>query len=268
MIIGGIFGAGNYGMCGRAYGPRFLWMWPNARISVMGGEQAANVLATVRRDAFQAQGKDWPTEAEEAFKAPIRRAVRDAGPSLLRHRAAVGRWRNRSRRHAPGAGAGLSAALNAPIEEPASACSGCRPPARRSSDVYQTLEVERSNGVATLWLNRPEVHNAFNETVIAELTRAFASSMKMRRCAWWCWLAGAKAFRAGADLNWMKRAAAYSLEENLRDARALADMLKTLRVSVEADARARSRSGDCGRHGTGLSLRHCDCVEPGRLCDL
>jgi 3-methylcrotonyl-CoA carboxylase beta subunit len=72
VIIGGSFGAGNYGMCGRAYDPRFLWMWPNARISVMGGEQAASVLATVRRDGFEARGEEWSTEDEEAFKAPIR----------------------------------------------------------------------------------------------------------------------------------------------------------------------------------------------------
>jgi len=72
IIIGGSFGAGNYGMCGRAYSPRFLFMWPNARISVMGGEQAANVLATVRRDGLEAQGKQWSAEEEEAFKAPIR----------------------------------------------------------------------------------------------------------------------------------------------------------------------------------------------------
>jgi 3-methylcrotonyl-CoA carboxylase beta subunit len=72
VIIGGSFGAGNYGMCGRAYSPRMLWMWPNARISVMGGEQAASVLATVRRDGIEAKGGQWSGEQEEAFKAPIR----------------------------------------------------------------------------------------------------------------------------------------------------------------------------------------------------
>ena len=72
VIIGGSFGAGNYGMCGRAYSPRFLWMWPNARISVMGGEQAANVLARVRRDALEAKGDTWSAEEEAAFTAPIR----------------------------------------------------------------------------------------------------------------------------------------------------------------------------------------------------
>ncbi len=72
VLIGGSFGAGNYGMCGRAYGPRFLFAWPNSRISVMGGEQAASVLATVRRDAMEAKGGAWSVEDEARFKAPIR----------------------------------------------------------------------------------------------------------------------------------------------------------------------------------------------------
>ena len=71
VILGGSFGAGNYGMCGRAYSPRFLWMWPNARISVMGGEQAASVLATVKRDGIEAKGGQWSAADEAAFKAPI-----------------------------------------------------------------------------------------------------------------------------------------------------------------------------------------------------
>ncbi len=71
VIIGGSFGAGNYGMCGRAYSPRQLWMWPNARISVMGGEQAASVLATVRREGLEARGKSMSEEEEAAFKQPI-----------------------------------------------------------------------------------------------------------------------------------------------------------------------------------------------------
>lgn len=79
IIIGGSFGAGNYGMCGRAYSPRFLWMWPNARISVMGGEQAASVLATVKRDGIEAKGGQWSAQEEEAFKAPIRQQYEDQG---------------------------------------------------------------------------------------------------------------------------------------------------------------------------------------------
>jgi 3-methylcrotonyl-CoA carboxylase beta subunit len=79
VLIGGSFGAGNYGMCGRAYSPRLLWMWPNARISVMGGEQAASVLATVRRDGLEAQGKEWPKDEEEKFKAPIRQQYETQG---------------------------------------------------------------------------------------------------------------------------------------------------------------------------------------------
>ena len=72
LIVGGSYGAGNYGMCGRAYWPRFLFTWPNARISVMGGEQAASVLATVKRDNIEAEGKSWSADEEEEFKEPIR----------------------------------------------------------------------------------------------------------------------------------------------------------------------------------------------------
>ncbi|MBT7583269.1 MAG: methylcrotonoyl-CoA carboxylase, partial [Kordiimonadaceae bacterium] len=71
VIIGGSFGAGNYGMCGRAYDPRFLWMWPNARISVMGGEQAAGVLATIKRDGIERQDEKWSEGEEADFKKPI-----------------------------------------------------------------------------------------------------------------------------------------------------------------------------------------------------
>ncbi|GHH32668.1 carboxyl transferase domain-containing protein [Streptomyces candidus] len=72
VVVGGSYGAGNYSMCGRAYSPRFLWMWPNAKISVMGGEQAASVLATVKRDQIEGRGEQWPADAEEEFKDPIR----------------------------------------------------------------------------------------------------------------------------------------------------------------------------------------------------
>ncbi|MDE2070726.1 MAG: methylcrotonoyl-CoA carboxylase [Gammaproteobacteria bacterium] len=79
VLIGGSFGAGNYAMCGRAYGARFLWMWPNARISVMGGEQAASVLATVKRDGIEAKGGKWSTAEEEGFKAPLREQYESQG---------------------------------------------------------------------------------------------------------------------------------------------------------------------------------------------
>ena len=114
VIIGGSFGAGNYGMCGRAYSPRFLWMWPNARISVMGGEQAASVLATVKRDQLEGAGKTWSTDEEEAFKAPLREQYERQGHPYY----ATGRlWDDGvidpadTRRVL---GLGLSAALNAP----------------------------------------------------------------------------------------------------------------------------------------------------------
>ena len=79
VVIGGSYGAGNYGMCGRAYSPRFLYMWPNSRISVMGGEQASSVLATVKRDGMEARGESWSADEEEAFKAPIRSQYEEEG---------------------------------------------------------------------------------------------------------------------------------------------------------------------------------------------
>lgn len=115
MVIGGSFGAGNYGMCGRAFGPRFLWMWPNARISVMGGEQAASVLATVKRDGIEAKGGQWAAEEEERFKAPIRQQYEDQGHPYY---ATARLWDDgvidpaQARRTL---GLSLAAALNAPI---------------------------------------------------------------------------------------------------------------------------------------------------------
>jgi len=79
VVIGGSFGAGNYSMCGRAFSPRFLFMWPNARISVMGGDQAAAVLATVRRDQLEGRGETWSEMDEESFKAPLRQQYEDQG---------------------------------------------------------------------------------------------------------------------------------------------------------------------------------------------
>jgi 3-methylcrotonyl-CoA carboxylase beta subunit len=117
IIIGGSFGAGNYGMCGRAYSPRFLWMWPNARISVMGGEQAASVLATVRRDGIETKGGQWSAEEEEAFKAPIRQQYEEQGHPYY---ATARLWDDGvidpadTRRVLA---LGLSAALNAPVED-------------------------------------------------------------------------------------------------------------------------------------------------------
>ena len=118
VVIGGSFGAGNYAMCGRAYSPRFLWMWPNARISVMGGEQAATVLATIRRDAKEKRGEDWPAEDEEAFKQPIREQYEAQGHPTY---ASARLWDDGVIDPADTRRAlalGLSAALNAP-EEPA-----------------------------------------------------------------------------------------------------------------------------------------------------
>ncbi len=117
VLVGGSFGAGNYGMCGRAYSPRLLWMWPNARISVMGGEHAASVLATLRRDGLEAGGKTWSAEEEEAFKGPIRDQYETQGHPYY---ATARLWDDgvidpaQTRQVLSLA---LSAALNAPIEK-------------------------------------------------------------------------------------------------------------------------------------------------------
>jgi len=117
VIIGGSFGAGNYAMCGRAYGARFLWTWPNARISVMGGEQAASVLATVKRDGLEAAGKEWSADEEEQFKAPIRDKYEDQGHPYY---ATARLWDDGvidpvdTRRVL---GLAIAASLNAPIEK-------------------------------------------------------------------------------------------------------------------------------------------------------
>ena len=117
IIIGGSFGAGNYGMCGRAYSPRFLWMWPNARISVMGGEQAAGVLATVKGDGMEARGETWSDGEEEAFKKPIEEQYEEQGHPYY---ASARLWDDGvidpadTRRVL---GLAMSASLNAPVEE-------------------------------------------------------------------------------------------------------------------------------------------------------
>jgi 3-methylcrotonyl-CoA carboxylase beta subunit len=117
VIVGGSFGAGNYGMCGRAYGPRFLWMWPNARIAVMGGEQAAGVLATVRRAAIEGRGGAWSAEEEATFKQPVLDQFEAQSHPLY---ASARLWDDgiidpRTTRDV--VALSLRAALNAPVEE-------------------------------------------------------------------------------------------------------------------------------------------------------
>ncbi|ABE55526.1 Propionyl-CoA carboxylase [Shewanella denitrificans OS217] len=117
VIIGGSYGAGNYGMCGRAFEPTMMWMWPNARISVMGGEQAAGVLATVRRDGLARKGQDWSKEEEQAFRAPIVAQYDKEGHP---YHASARLWDDGIIDPAQTrdvVGLALSAALNAPIED-------------------------------------------------------------------------------------------------------------------------------------------------------
>jgi acetyl-CoA carboxylase carboxyltransferase component len=118
VIIGGSFGAGNYGMCGRAYSPRFLWMWPNARISVMGGEQAAGVLTTVKRDQLAREGKQLSAEEERAIADPVLQKYESEGSPYY---STARLWDDgiidpaETRNYL---GLALSISYNAPIEEP------------------------------------------------------------------------------------------------------------------------------------------------------
>ena len=117
LIIGGSFGAGNYAMCGRSYSPRFLWTWPNSRISVMGGQQAAGVLATVKRDGIERDGGTWSEDEEAAFKQPVINQFEAEGHPLF---ASARLWDDgiiNPRKTRDILGLSLSAALNAPIPE-------------------------------------------------------------------------------------------------------------------------------------------------------
>ena len=117
VIVGGSYGAGNYGMCGRAYDPRFLWTWPNARISVMGGEQAADVLAAVRQAGIERGGERWPEREREAFRRPLLEQFEHQSRALY---ASSRLWDDGivdPRRTRDVLGLSLSAALNAPIPE-------------------------------------------------------------------------------------------------------------------------------------------------------
>ena len=164
VLIGGSFGAGNYGMCGRAYDPRLLWMWPNARISVMGAEQAAGVLTTVKREQMLREGREFTAIDEDDIRRPDPREVRARGLAVLRDGPAVGRWH-------PGAGEDAGGARARAVGRLQRAHS--RRPLRRLPHVamaYQFLLTRRDGPVEYLTLNRPEVRNAFNEAMIGELT--------------------------------------------------------------------------------------------------
>ena len=111
MVVGGSFGAGNYGMCGRAYSPNFLYLWPNAKTGVMGGEQAANVLATVQRDNLEAKGKTWSRKMRKAFKQPILDKYDKESHAFYGSAEVVGRWCHRPGGHTEGLGLSFATTL-------------------------------------------------------------------------------------------------------------------------------------------------------------
>ena len=173
VVIGGSYGAGNYGMCGRAFGPRLLFMWPNARISVMGARQAAETLLTVRLDALRARGEDLDEQARAAFTKPILERYEEESDASYSTRAPVGRRRDRSRGDPARAGARPRRGAHArPSPSRASASSAC-----------ERARLERDGGVARVWLDRPERRNAFDAALIAALHEAFSAFAGRRRPA-------------------------------------------------------------------------------------
>ena len=253
VIIGGSFGAGNYGMCGRAYEPRFLWMWPNARISVMGGEQAAGVLATVKREQLAREQHDAVGRRGAADSPADSRQVRVGRLAVLLHRAPLGRRDSRPGGDAQHARPGAARrASTRPIPPPKfGVFADCACAVRHSS-------LTRRDGVVEyLTLNRPDVRNAFNETMIAELT-AWAASINADDDVRVAVIAGAgKVFSAGADITWMANALNYTHDENVQDANAAARMfaaLDTLPIPLVGRVHGAALGG-----GAGLSAV-CDVV--------
>jgi 3-methylcrotonyl-CoA carboxylase beta subunit len=198
VLIGGSFGAGNYGMCGRAYSPRFLFTWPNSRISVMGGEQAASVLSTVKRDGG-GQGRDLGGRGRGSLQGPDPRPLRGRGRPLPRHGAAVGR-----RDHRPGPDPRRAG----PGDQRQPECPDPRDHLRRLPDVSRLKGQAMTNpiadpivevpdtdamtplvhldstpgGAVTVWINRPAKKNAFDAATIAACTRPSRPCTGPRAC--------------------------------------------------------------------------------------
>ena len=248
VVIGGSYGAGNYGMCGRAFGPRFLFMWPNARIAVMGPRQAAETLLTVRLDALRARGEEMDEAAREAFVQPIVERYEHRERRQLLERAPVGRRRDRAARHAARARA-----------RPGRRRARAHPRAalRRLPDV-SGLAIERDGGVARVWLDRPERRNAFDAELIEAVHEAFASfaaddSPARRRAGW----TGRRRSAPGADLDWMRASAELTHERNVADAERAAAMFAAV-DSCPVPVVARVHGAALGG-GTGLACC-CDIV--------
>ena len=223
--------------------PRLLAALPvglaQRRISVMGGEQAARVLAQVRREALAARGQEWPEAEEKALDRRDPRAVRAPGTPLLRERPALGRRRDRPRRHQdrPRARAHRPR-CGRRSSPPPSASSGCERPTRKSAPrerrpdekgILTAVVLQRAaDGVARVTLARPERHNAFDDAIVGELRAALEDVAEDPAVRVVVLAAEGRSFSAGADLGWMRRMADAGEAEALADALALAALLRRL----------------------------------------
>ena len=230
IIIGGSFGAGNYGMCGRAYEPRQLYMWPSARISVMGGQQAASVLLQVRLDNLERQGKTMSHE-ERGSSRTDRRYEREGSPYFSTARI----WDDGIIDPVDTRlvlGLGLDAASRGPERLPRSACSGCEQ--NDSHGQLSTVLVSIESSIATVTLNRPEVHNAFNAGIVSELMNAFRNTAGDESIRVIVLRGNGESFCAGANVNWMRGSLNLSREENVEDARRMSDMFAAIDEAPQA----------------------------------
>jgi hypothetical protein len=236
VIIGGSFGAGNYAMCGRAYAPRFLWMWPNARISVMGGDQAANVLATVRRDQLVSAGQPWDAEAEEELKRPVR--------EQYEHRE---RRRCRVRpggcgRSDPSARPGGSPAARV-IVRPRRNTPTAIPPAHGASHDLHPVSLEFCDQAVAVF------GGTTASTAAAALRRIFTSSSRSRMR---CRAAASSALSYAVVLGFRPRSTRSRCRHRCRHDSAIPSDVATSRIVRPDSTRSRAWRRNSGGYGLGI----------------
>ena len=223
VIMGGSYGAGNYGMCGRAYDPRLLWMWPMSRISVMGGEQAANVLCTVKVAQQEKAGKPMSQASRTSSSAPSWRNTSSESHSLY---STARLWDDGILD--PARYPHRLGPVHRHVLERAHTGLRAQPLQDVMDTSYSTLELERAGKTLLLWLARPEKRNSFDAQLLKELAQAFTEIDQDPSVRVLVVSGRGPSFCAGADLSWMRQVVDYTFEENRRDSQAIADAFRAL----------------------------------------